>query len=187
MAPSGTLILLVGFAAACREAPPPPPPATLPAGPAPLELSGSGVGCLAVGAPLANLAAGCRIVADRVVPGPEGTQERRVDIVVGVDTVSATIVGDSVWRAAVTTPNLRTSDGIGIGTTAAALLGRSGSRVIGGEGRLFITLSDHCGMSFELGPVPRDLLGLPPDQAAARIPGETRVSRILVFGCEAGR
>lgn len=186
MAPSGTLILLLVLAAACREAPPP-PSGTPPGGPARLELSGSGVGCLAIGVPLANLAAGCRIVADRVVPGPEGSQERRVDIVVGVDTVSATIVGDSVWRAAVTTPNLRTSDGIGIGTTAAALLGRSGSRVIGGEGRLFITLSDHCGMSFELGPVPRDLLGLPPDQAAARIPGETRVSRILVFGCEAGR
>ena len=186
MAPSGTLILLLVLAAACREAPPP-PSGTPPGGPARLELSGSGVGCLAIGVPLANLAAGCRIVADRVVPGPEGTQERRADIVVGADTVTATIVGDSVWRAEVTAPGLRTSDSIGVGTTAAALLARSGSRVVGGEGRLFITLSDHCGMSFELGQVPREALALPPDRAAERIPGEAPVTRVLVFGCEAAR
>ncbi len=108
-----------------------------------------------------------------------------MDIVVGADTVTATIVGDSVWRAEVTAPDLRTADSIGVGTSAAALLARSGSRVVGGEGRLFITLSDHCGMSFELGQLPREVLALPPDRAAARIPGGTPVSRVLVFGCEA--
>lgn len=146
-------------------------------------LSGDGAGCLRIGVPLAALPAGCEIVADRMVPGPEGMAERRADILVAGDTLAATIVRDSVWRVAVTVPTLATAAGLSVGSEAGEMLGRQGSRVIGGEGRLFMTLADHCGMSFELA-VPRELLALPPDEAAKRIPPGSRVSRILLFGCE---
>ena len=178
MAAARALILLA--LVACREDTPARAPEV--AAPPP-RLTGDGIGCLSIGAPLATLAGECRIVADRVVPGPEGTQERRVDIAVGADTLTATIAGDSVWRAEITSERVRTADGIGVGTAAGELLARSGSRVVGGEGRLFITLEDHCGVSFELGQVPRELLGVSPEQAAERIPRESPVTRVLVFGC----
>jgi hypothetical protein len=111
--------------------------------------------------------------------------ERRAQVIVGTDTVIATVVGDSVWRLAVTDPALRTVDGIGVGSTAAELLQRRGSRIIGGEGRLFIVLPDQCGLSFELGSLPRALLALPPESVAGRIPPGTTISRVLAFGCAA--
>jgi hypothetical protein len=181
MAPAGTLILLLLLAMACREEGRPPGPAS--SEPAPLTLSGSGVGCLEVGAALADLPSECSIVADRVVPGPEGTAERRIDVLAGADTVAATVVGDSIWRLDVTARTVRTAQGLGVGTPAAELLARTGSRIIGGEGRLFVTLPDLCGLSFELGPLPRELLALPPDRVAGRLPPETEISRVLVFGC----
>ncbi|MGE5927638.1 MAG: hypothetical protein ACM357_09800 [Gemmatimonadota bacterium] len=181
MAPARALIVLALLLAGCREeerASGPPPAAA-----APPALSGSGVGCLRIGAPLAALPPGCRIVADRVVPGAEGMQERRVDVIVGSDTVIATIVADSVWRLAVTAPTLRTGDGLGPGTPAAELLRQAGSRIIGGEGRLFVVAPRHCGLSFELGSLPRELLAVPPDRVASRLPPGTAISRVLVFGC----
>ncbi|HEU4827570.1 MAG TPA: hypothetical protein VFT04_00100 [Gemmatimonadales bacterium] len=174
--------MLVAFAAACGEES---PPAREPAVPPPVPVvEGDGIGCLRIGASLAGLPAECRILTDRTIPGPEGMPERRVEILVGSDTVPVTVVGDSLWRAELTAPGLRTADGLAVGSSASELLARPGSRVIGGEGRLFVTLADHCGMSFELGGVPREVLGLPPEAAAERIPPGTRVSRILVFGCE---
>jgi hypothetical protein len=147
-------------------------------------LDGNGYGCLRVGAPLADLGGACRIIADRTIPGPEGMPERRADVLVGGHTFAATVVRDSVWRIEVTTPAPATHDGVGVGTAADRLLARSGSRVIGGEGRLFVTLAEHCGMSFELGELPADVRALPADQARTRIPSDARVSRVLVFGCE---
>ena len=181
MAAARTLTLLLAAAAGCDRTTPAPDRPVPPEASKPV-LAGEGVGCLRIGVPLAALSAECEIVADRTVAGPEGMEERRADVLVAGDTLAATVVRDSVWRVAVTVPSLATADGLRVGSAAAAMLGRLGSRVIGGEGRLFITLADHCGMSFELA-VPRELLALPPDQAAGRIPSGSRVMRILLFGC----
>ncbi len=184
MAPAGALILVLLLATGCREAKR--PPGSSPSAPPspPTAISGRGVGCLAIGFPLAALPPECRIVGDRIVPGPEGSQERRVDVVVGADTVAATVVGDSIWRLDVVSRTLRTHDGLGVGSPAAELLARAGSRIIGGEGRLFVTLPDECGLSFEVGAVPRELLALPPERAAERMPDTATIERVLVFGCE---
>jgi hypothetical protein len=159
-----------------RGPPRPAPPAEA------LTLEGAGLGCLAIGAPLAALTGECRILTDRMLPGPEGEPERRAEILVGGDTVVATVVGDSVWRVEVTTPRFVTSDGVGVGSPVDRLLVRPGSRVIGGEARLFITLADRCGISFEVGGIGADVRALPPEEAVERI-GGARVSRILLFGC----
>ena len=151
---------------------------------APIAFDGTGLGCLRIGAPLAALPGECRILGDRMIPGPEGTPERRVDILVAGDSVGATVVRDSVWRVEITTPRFVTRDALGVGTAAARLLERPGSRVIGGEGRLFITLDDRCGMSFEVGGLPPHVRALPAAAARARISAAGRVSRILLFGCQ---
>jgi len=150
----------------------------------PIALDGAGLGCLRIGAPLAALPGECSILGDRTIPGPEGMPERRVDILVAGDSVSATVVRDSVWRVEITTPRFLTGDGLGVGTAAARLLERPGSRVIGGEGRLFVTLDDRCGMSFEVGGLPPEVRALPAEAARGRIPAAAPVSRILLFGCE---
>jgi hypothetical protein len=150
-----------------------------------VALEGAGIGCLRIGVPLAALPGECRILADRMIPGPEAMPERRADILVRGDTVAATIVADSVWRVEITTPRFVTSDGIGVGSPVTDLLERSGSRIIGGEGRLFITLPDRCGMSFEVGGLPADVRALPPEEARGRIPPAAQVSRVLLFGCGA--
>jgi hypothetical protein len=148
-----------------------------------MSLDGSGAGCLRVGTTLSALAPGCIVISRDTVPGPEGMPEDRAEVRVGRDTVHATLVGDSVWRIEVTRPGLTTDDGLGVGSTARALLDRPASRVVGGEGNLFVTLGDRCGMSFELGGLPADVRALPADQARSRIPAGTTISRILIFGC----
>ena len=148
-----------------------------------IVLEGVGIGCLRIGMPLAALGGACRTLADRTVAGPEGMPERRVEVELGADTLVATVVRDSVWRAEVTTPRFRTEDGVGVGSSAVQLLARPESRLIGGEGRLFVTLPDRCGLSFEIGDVPREVLALPPEAAADRIPASSRIARVLVFGC----
>lgn len=144
-------------------------------------ISGQGVGCLTIGAPVAGLAAPCRVLDDRTGPGAEGMPERRIVVSLGADTLTATVVADSVWRIEVDGSRLRTSDGIGVGSGVRELLERPGSRMIGGEGLLFVTLSGHCGMSFQ---VPLDGLSQIPEEAAREVTPEARVSRVLLFGCD---
>ena len=144
-------------------------------------ISGRGVGCLSIGVPVDQLPAPCLVLDDRTAPGDEGMPERRIVVSLGADTVAATVVADSVWRIEVDASRLRTSDGIGVGSGVRELLERPGSRMIGGEGRLYVTLSGHCGMSFQ---VPIDGLSQIPEEAARQVTPASRVSRVLLFGCD---
>lgn len=149
-----------------------------------LTLSGSGVGCLKLGSAVMSLPPDCVLLSDSTGPGPEGMEERRVHVRIGTDTLAATVVADAIWRIEVTDPTIRTRDGLGVGSSAQALLQRPGSRMIGGEGRLFVVNGAHCGLSFEVSD-PR-LAGLAADSAAGLIAPGMIVSRVLAFGCSAG-
>jgi hypothetical protein len=108
--------------------------------------------------------------------GNEGLPERRIAVVVGVDTIEATIDNNRVWRIEVETPRLRTADSLGVGTTASALNQRGATLAVG-EG-VFAILPTHCGLSFQLNNV-----NVAQGRSWRTIPDSARVSRVLVFGC----
>lgn len=188
MAARAAITALLCLSAGCRydgerrREPAEEPPAQIPI-PAP-TLSGSGVNCLAVGLPVASLPPDCVLLSDSTGSGPEGMEERRVHVRIGTDTLAATVVNDAIWRIEITGPAIRTRDGLGVGSDAHELLQRPGSRMIGGEGRLFVVNAGHCGLSFEVSD-PR-LSGLGADSAAGLVEPGMTVSRVLAFGCSPG-
>jgi len=138
-----------------------------------------GIGALRVGATMTDIRARCGIVRDGSGRGVEGMPERRIAVDLGRDTVDAVVVDDRVWRIHVDGPAFRTTDGLGVGTTVAELRKDRVARVLAGEGSMFVTLADQCGLSFELGGV-----AFGPERPASELPADARVVEVLVFGCE---
>ncbi len=144
------------------------------------RITGDGIGELRVGAAVESVARSCRVMRDTTVPGIEGTQERRIVVDLGRDTVSAVIDSNRVWRLHVRTPAFRTSDSLGVGTLASALR-RPGAKVLIGEGAIFVTLPSHCGLSFRLRGVEFGRV-----RTLAQIPGSASVDEVLAIGCRGG-
>lgn len=142
-------------------------------------LTADGIGRLRVGASVAEVRAECVIVRDTTGPDLEGMQQRRIAVDLERDTVEAVVVDDRVWRIHVDGPAFRTADGLGVGTTVAELRKDRAARVLAGEGSMFITVADQCGLSFRLGGVQ-----FGPELPAADLPAEARVVEVLAFGCE---
>lgn len=109
--------------------------------------------------------------------GAEGMPERRVAVLLGGDTVEATIEGGKVWRIEVRTPRIRTRDSIGVGSTVALLRGQPLEFLGYGEGGPFIRIARLCGLSLELTGVRRFARRL------GDLPPTASVKRILVVGC----
>jgi hypothetical protein len=153
----------------------------------PVQIENAGVGCLRIGAPATDVHHPCRVVSDTTKLGAEGMPERRiVAIVPPDDTLSATIADDSVWRIEVTSGTILTADSLGVGTPLRRLLAEPGARALEGEGRIFITVPRHCGLSFQLAAVrPDSELARPIDVVVRHLPPTTPVSRVLVVGCPA--
>lgn len=141
-------------------------------------LEDEGIGAFMVGASVDSLRASCVVVKDTSLEqGAEGMPERRVAVLLGADTVEATIEGGRVWRIDVRTPRILTRDSIGVGSTVA-MLRRQPLEFLGyGEGGPFIRVARQCGLSLELTGVPRFAKRLDD------LPSTASVRRILVVGC----
>lgn len=147
----------------------------------PAGLTGDGVGALRLGATVEQVTLACRVLSDTTDPqGPEGQPERSLTVLLGEgsDTLRAVVVGDSIWRLHVTSEWPRALDSLGVGSVVADLRVRRGARLINGEGRLFITTADPCGLSFRLDR-PNTTQGL----TLGAVGDSVKVVEVLVVGC----
>lgn len=149
----------------------------------PMVLSGAGVGCVRIGDAVATLRASCDVVSDTTVPGPEGMTQRVLVVRVGAGTLPVTVADDSIYRAVVTDPAIRTADSLGVGSELDDLLARPGATAIEGEGRLFVTLPSHCGLSFRLAALRDGRAGSTDELVRTVLPRNTAVDEVLVIGC----
>lgn len=147
-------------------------------------LTDEGIGHLRIASTVEAVSLNCSIVRDTTAIGAEGMPARKLLVALSRDTVEAEVVSGRVWRIAVASPRLRTSDSLGVGTTKAGLLQLTKPRLMTGEGRLFVASPEHCGMSFKLTNVGRDALRGNLDRVGlARLPDTAVVSEVLIFGC----
>ena len=143
-----------------------------------------GIGALRLGMPVDSVKAICTVAFDTVRPGPEGMSERVLKVEFPPQAVEAEIVADSVWRLNVTTPEFQTRDSIRVGTTVPELLRHDDAQGLVGEGKLVVVFRRQCGMSFILtGGIPRGRVRNWNRDALAKLPANTTVERILVYGC----
>jgi hypothetical protein len=138
-------------------------------------LTPHGIGDLRVGAEVSALRARCAIVGDTTIPGPEGTRERRVTVMLAAEPVTATVDGDSVWRIEVDSPVFRTADSLGVGSLGRQLK-RGRGTIATGEGNVVALREDHCGLSFLLA-------GATFRTRWTTLPDSARVRRVLIIGC----
>jgi hypothetical protein len=140
-------------------------------------LTAAGIGDLRVGARVEDVARACRVLRDTTAPGIEGQEERRIVVDLGRDTVAAVVNAGRIWRVHVGGPAFRTSDSLGVGTRVRELRSR-GPKLLTGEGRVFLTLPSHCGLSFRL-------RGVAPGRASSlrQFPDSVVVDEVLAFGC----
>ena len=139
------------------------------------SITPDGLGRLRVGEEISGVRAACTIVHDTVIPGPEGTRERRVAVALGADTVQMIVDGERIWRIEVATPRFRTADSLGVGSLATQLK-RGRGHVATGEGNVAVVRDDHCGLSFFV-------RGASPTATWATIPSSASVYRVLIYGC----
>lgn len=145
---------------------------------APAPMSDSAAGPVRLGMTVESLRARCPGTRDSTGLGDEGATTRSLLVPVAGETIDASIVAGRVWRIAVTSPGVRTADSLGVGTPLSRLLALPGARGIAGEGRAFVVADRPCGLSFQLD-VDRALAA----GEIGRLPGGTRVKRVLVTGC----
>jgi hypothetical protein len=140
----------------------------------PAVLSDSGVGALRVNAPVETLRSVCDILHDTTLErGREGMPERRVTVILGTVTTTATVGNGRIWRIEIASPRFRTRDSLGVGTTVGELRRRNAT-LLAGEGGSYARVRSHCGLSFQLPPGPG---------GSTSIPDSTRVGMVLITGC----
>lgn len=149
------------------------------------ELAGEGIGAFAIGSAAARLRADCPAATESTILDVEGMEQRVIDLERTEGMIRAVIVDDAVWRVHVTDPSVATAGGVSVGSTLGDLLGHDGARGMMGEGKLYVALPDHCGMSFRLDTAPGDIAraGDWTNERLRELPASTAVDEILAFGC----
>lgn len=147
-------------------------------------LTGDRLGDIVIGRSLDEVARTCPVLRDTTELRSEGQMERVVTFAVAGEQVEAEIVDGNLWRLTIDEPAFRTSDLLSVGTSVARLLRYDGVRPLIGEGRLYVQVSEHCGLSFRLSKPASAVGSGEPDAASLRtLPAETHVAEILVVGC----
>lgn len=144
-----------------------------------------GVGVLRPGAAVAGVLRGCVVARDTIVRDVEGMPQRQLQVVVGPDTVIAEVVTDTVWRVRLTSRRFRVLDSLGVGSAARALTRRAGARALIGEGEVYLTIPEACGVSFRVSGVDfAHVAGAgAPERAVARVPDTATVDLLLLLPC----
>lgn len=147
-----------------------------------------GIGVLQVGATVELLGERCRLVKDTVVTGVEGMPGRQLYIVILGDTVVAEVEQDTVWRIRLTTERFLTGDSLGVGTPAEDLTSREGARALVGEGEIYLTIEEACGVSFRLDGVSYSNVASAssPESAVMLVPDTSMVDLVLLIPCTTG-
>jgi hypothetical protein len=124
------------------------------------------------------------VVRDTTALRGEGESARVIEVVVGGDTVEAEVVEGRIWRIGIVSPVFRTSDSLGVGTRLPVLLAQQGLRPLSGEGRVFVTMESHCGLSFQLSIADTGrAAGRWTVEELRRLPDVIDVTRVLIIGC----
>ena len=144
-------------------------------------ITGAGVGPIRIRMRVNELPVSCPIVGDTSL-WLEGDLQPAVLIDVDGDTILAEVVDDRVWRITVSDKDLKTADGISVGTPVARLAVYPDAVISSGEGSFFVIAeASHCGLSFA---VPQ--LRHRPERwrrdDLMELPDTVRVGFILVIG-----
>jgi hypothetical protein len=188
-----TLVTVATFLAACGAGDTDPTPldssllpvAVVDSMPPIAVMSGYGVGCFQIGMSVPSASGACPALADTVVQGPEGMMVRELRSGAADSGLVAWIEADTVRRVMVTDLRWRTVDSLGVGTELDVLLARPGATAIEGEGRLFVTLPTHCGLSFRLDARRGAAVESIDELVRTVLQRNTLVDQVLVFGCPA--
>lgn len=146
-------------------------------------VDGGGIGCFRVGDPVSSIGTATPVIFDTVVQGMEGMMERQLRARIGGDTLMVTVSNDTIRRLVITNPRFHTTDSLGVGTELDRLLAVPGATVLEGEGRLFVTVPTHCGLSFRLAAIRDGRGGTTDELVRAVLQRNTPVDQVLIIGC----
>lgn len=151
--------------------------------------AGPGFGVLHPGTPVGEVQRACTVARDTTVRDLEGMPQRQLHIALGPDTVVAEVVADSVWRLRLTSPRFVVQDSIRVGMPASVLTYLQGARALIGEGEIYLTIPEACGVSFRVtGADYAYVAGADtPERAAARVADSASVDLLLLVPCDRQR
>ena len=147
-------------------------------------IENDGIGELKVGRKVSDIRNLCDVESDSEELGTEGMKERILVISFGGITVQALVSNDRVTRIAVTWPQVRTRDSLGVDTPLHTIADMRGARFVPGEDGVYGFVADHCGLSFRFSIPLRPPAGSDwTADAAKREHGDASVDRILITSC----
>ncbi len=148
------------------------------------RITETGIGDLQVGRTVAAVKQRCKVARDAAEPGYEGMTERTLTVLLGEDTVRATIVNGIVSRLTITQPRFATADGLRVGTRLSQLASVKGVEIAEGQDGLYLLVPAYCGVSFHFSIQSRTASGRPWSAARLRAQyGTAKVGRILISRC----